>query len=449
MTAQYQLALSWVQSRGSAEDWFNLGVVLEGMRRWGACAGAFARAAQLRPEDHRAWCAAGWAMHRTGRHGEGADWLAMAIRLRPDDGLPHALLAQVLVTLEREGEALELGRRAVELSPGFDKLHLGYSFALSAVGRWLEAWEQYEHRFEKEIPEFRSRTQFFPLWRGERVDHLFIECEQGLGDTIFGLRWVYEAARRVPEVVLYVQKELWALVRSAAGLPANVSVYPMPRALPRADAWCPMLSLPVALDAAEYFDPGVTPYIRAVSRAEAEFVENTQIDWSQASLVAPGQGRDYSRFPLRVGLCWSGNPNHELAHWRDVPLAYLLPLAEIAGTEWHSLQVGPGAAQLGDLGAYGLIVDRGPEMTNFLDTAQIIAGLDLVVTVDTAVAHLAGAMGVPCWVMINDRGSDFRWGRRATETPWYRSWRLWRRGLGEDWAALVERVGAGLRELVG
>jgi len=158
---------------------------------------------------------------------------------------------------------------------------------------------------------------------------------------------------------------------------------------------------------------------------------------------------DRARRPYRVGIAWAGSPTHEQSHHRDCPLAYWLRLAEVPGVELHSLQVGEAAGQLTQLAAHGVVLDRGPELTNFLDTAKVIAGLDLVICVDTAVGHLAGAMGVPCWVLINQRGRDFRWGYEGEATGWYPSHRLVRRSLDEDWAVVMARVEGDLRRLVG
>ena len=150
---------------------------------------------------------------------------------------------------------------------------------------------------------------------------------------------------------------------------------------------------------------------------------------------------------MNVAIAWAGNPTHEQSHHRDVPLANFLPLSEVPGVRLHSVQVGEGASQFADLACYGLIEDRSPEITNFADTAKILAEMDLVISVDTAVAHLAGAMGVPVWMLVNRRGMDFRWPVEGETTAWYQSMRLFRRELGEDWAAVIWRVGEALRRL--
>lgn len=148
---------------------------------------------------------------------------------------------------------------------------------------------------------------------------------------------------------------------------------------------------------------------------------------------------------MKIGIVWAGSPTHEQAHHRDCPLAYWLRLAEVPGVELHSLQIGDAAQQIGELAAWGIIRDRAPEITNMLDTARIIAGLDLVICVDTAVAHLAGAMGKSVWMLVNQRGRDFRWEHEGETTRWYGSMRLFRRTLDEHWEDMMARVEAELR----
>jgi hypothetical protein len=187
-----------------------------------------------------------------------------------------------------------------------------------------------------------------------------------------------------------------------------------------------MMSLPAALERGEPFGE---PYI-----------DPPDPDWTIPRTL---------HHPLRkVAICWAGDPKHEQTVNRDCPLGEFLRLAEVPGVRLHSVQVGPGAARFGELGCWGLVEDRAPEITNFADTARILVEMDLVVTVDTSVGHLAGAMGVPCWVLVNRRGQDFRWGMEGETTGWYSGHRLFRRDIGESWGGVMGRVEAELRGLV-
>lgn len=420
----YQQAVSLAAQRGAAGDWFTLGCVLVDMRRWGSASGCFARVVAAEPGDARAWTNWGWCAHLLGDSGLAMERLRRAIELAPGEGHPRALLCQVLTALGEDG--VEAGRRGVELD-GQPVNHVGFALGLMAAGQWEEGWRENEWRFQYKIPEFLTRP--WRLWRGERVRHLYLEVEQGFGDTLFALRWVRLAAERVNRVSLYVQKEVYGLVMAmdVEWLPGNVFVYPLPRLLPgEVDAWCPLMSLPAALELGGPEDAGV--YLG--------------VDLGEKL----SRGERYGG--LRVGICWAGNPAHDNAHHRDCPLPYWLRLSEIAGVELHSLQAGAGAEQLADVGGYGLILDRGPELTNFLDTARVLAGLDLLITVDTAVGHLAGAMGVPCWLLLNRRGLDFRWPRDGERTEWYGRHRLFHRRFSEGWDDVMRRVEGELRARV-
>ncbi len=335
--------------------------------------------------------------------------LLAAQLLAPEDGLVETLLGQVYLVLGEDRVALRHARRGVLLAPDSAIAHVSLAFALFFGEEWDGGWREYEWRFQYRAEQYPVRPQ--PLWRGEVVDRLWVEAEQGLGDTIFGLRWLGAAAERVGRVSFFVQPELYSWVRGRVENLA-IDVLPLPRPVPAADAWCPLLSLPAAMGVGGPRMVGIYPPL------------------------ATGPYR-------KVGICWRGNPTHEQAHRRDVPLPYWLPLTENPAIELQSLQVG-GTAELAELGAMPLVWDRAPEITNFSDTAGVLGELDLLLTVDTAVAHLAGSLGVPTWLLVNQRGQDFRWGR-GEDTPWYPSVRLIRRGWDEDWSAVMRRVDAELR----
>lgn len=145
--------------------------------------------------------------------------------------------------------------------------------------------------------------------------------------------------------------------------------------------------------------------------------------------------------PRRVGLAWAGDPKHDNDAHRSMGLAEMLRLTEIDGIEFVSLQVGDrGTKEIDGLGAHALVRDMSAEIVDMRDTVRIVDGLDLVIAVDTAVVHLAGAMGVPCWLLANAMGKDWRWGRRDAGTPWYPSIRIYTRALDEQWKAVVLRV---------
>lgn len=415
----YQAVLTSVISRGLASDYYMLGCILAEQKRWGAAAGCFAQVVAREPENASALANYGWNLHLSGRTVDGGMALRESLAIL-DEGTANALMSQIMLTLGDADEALYRAQKGVELQTNALN-QMALAFAQAGVGDWRKAWETYESRFAYKIPEFLSRP--YRIWRGEDCDHLYLEGEQGGGDGIMALRWVAIAAERVRRITLLIHGPLYSLADSI-GLPSNVTVKPLPQAQPEADAWCPLLSLPVALDMPAPWFPG-------------EYV--------------PGLGTQVGvdlRY-LHIGIAWAGSPEHEQSHHRDCALPYLLRLTEVPGVKLHSLQVGPRAQDLSDAGAYGLILDRSAEITNYLDTAKVMSGLDMVISVDTSVAHLAGAMGQPVWMLMNERGKDFRWPLTGDTTPWYgETFRFFRRSLSEQWTDVVARVDAELRNRV-
>ena len=414
---QYRALVTGVATRGGADEYYLLGCYLNDTKQWGAAAGCFAKVVSAQPLNHRALCNLGWSWHLAGRSEEAVEALERSIALAPGEAMPRALLAQVLMVLGEDERALLEGMEAVRLGPQDALNHVAASFVLINAGDYRRGWQENEWRMPYKIPELFNRP--YRLWRGEWVEHLYLEAEQGSGDSIMAFRWVPEAAKRVGRITLFLQKELYGLAMEGAGFPENVSVFPLPRPLPAADAFSPLMSLPVAMEVGEVEPVG--PYLRVGERVERNKVVN-------------------------VGICWAGNVSHEQSHHRDIPLPYMLRLAEVGGVKLHSLQLGTGQEQFGQVAAYGLIEDRAPEILSFLDTAKImVTDLDLVISVDTSVAHLAGALGVPNWLLLNQRGRDFRYGSRGNRSRWYASQTVYRRQIDEDWGALIGRAALDLK----
>ena len=397
---------------------YRLGCALHDLRRWQAAGAAFARTLALDAAHGRALANLGWNLHLGGRSEEGLACLERAVEAVPFEGIPWMNLSLVRGTLGDDAGGLVAALRGVSAQPELAVAHVALAFALFFNGKWLAGFREYQQRFSYKIPEFLKRP--YPLWDGGQVNHLYLESEQGIGDSIMMLRYVDEARRRAERVTLYTQKELVGLCRETF---PEMRVEGLPGALPEADAWAPLMSLPVAL-AVE----GPGDYAPWVARP-----------WLKPPRLAGA--------PLRVGIAWGGNKTHEMAHHRDCPLVHFFRLCEVAGVEVHSLQVGEQAAELSALGAYGLFIDHAGEISDMGDTARLVGEMDLVLTVDTAVAHLAGSMGCPTWLLLNQRGLDFRYGRKGETTEWYPGMKLWRRGLHERWEDVMELVVDELRRV--
>ncbi len=269
-----------------------------------------------------------------------------------------------------------------------------------ALGDFRDGWKQYEYRWKKKhfVSERPSYPQ--PMWRGEKDLHgktIFLRAEQGLGDTIHFVRYVPLIAALGARVLLGVQPPLKAI---APTVPGVAQVFSDGDALPDFDLYCPLLSLPLAFETELATIPANIPYIRPYQERLAK--------WRGRM---PDSGR------LRVGICWAGTSMHLNDRNRSMPLERLGPLFSVPGLDFVSVQKEVSEAQAAILREHG-VVQLGQEFTDFADTAAVVAMLDLLITVDTSVAHLAGAMGKAV-AMLVPFSPDFRWLLDRTDSPWY------------------------------
>ena len=346
-------------------------------------------------------------------------------------GATKADLARGVAACEagRVAEAIGIFRDILAQDGDDLKASVALARALFMAEEWAQAWEAFDVRFRlMESPPSATRagpdgtSQEVPRWRGGAPPRrLLVLDEQGLGDTLQFIRFLPRLVAAGSEVVLVTHERLFDLVRSL-GIPLELR--PMGKAgrVERIDGWCPLLSLPGALGL-EGRDLAAAPpgYIKADSARIA----------SWAHLADPQL--------LRVGIAWQGNRAAPVDRGRSAPLGAFAPLAALPGVELVSLQRGDGAEQLSQAAFRRRVFDPGPDFDSgpqaFQDTAAVIMALDLVVTVDTSIAHLAGALGRPVWIALRRQGADWRWLSREFDTPWYPSARLYRQTSEGDWWA--------------
>jgi hypothetical protein len=283
----------------------------------------------------------------------------------------------------------------------------------------------YESRWDQPGAGRREFRQ--PMWIGEPLAgrRLLLHAEQGFGDSIQFIRYAREIAARGGEVVLECPAALVALLRTAPGVRAIVA---SGDPLPPCDFHLPMLSQPLVFQTTRENVPAETPYLFAES-GRREF-------WRQRL------GEDRRQY--RVGVAWAGNPHHRRSRQRDIALDALRPLFAVAGVDFCSLQIDHAT---GSSNRAPAIVDHTAALRDFADTAALISELDLVISVDTAVAHLAGALGRPVWTLL-PFVPDWRWGLEGDHTPWYPTMRLFRQAAPGDWRDVVERVREALGQIV-
>lgn len=346
------------------------------------------------------------------------------------DVAPLLALADEARAAGRVFEAIAALRSLRSLVPGDATVRAALARCLFQAGLWPEAWEAYEVRFDL-LPEAFPRVtrpgangpEPIPAWRGQgQPDSVLVMGEQGLGDTIQFARYLPLLVARGMRVHAVLDPRLHALLAPlAAGIDLRSSG--SAGSIPGVRAWLPLMGLPRALGLSPQQYRGRVPYLAADRDRRARM---------RARI---GEGG------LRIGIVWQGNPAAPVDHNRSAPLAAFAPLAAIPGVRLFSLQKGPGEEQEATFP-----LDRlGPEMDGgadwFLDTAAAIEALDLVVAVDTAVVHLAGALGRPVLMLMHGRQGDWRW-LHAEETPvWYPSLRLVRcPNGGADWQAAAARA---------
>jgi hypothetical protein len=293
-------------------------------------------------------------------------------------------------------------------------------------GEWLAGWPEYEWRLrDPAAPRLPAGPE--RRWQGEPLPGatLLIASEQGLGDTLQFVRYAALARQRVGSVVVECAPAVAGLISGCAGVDRVVL-----RGQPRGDfaAYVPLLSLPAVF--------GTT--VDNVSADAAYLSPSADRLAAWRDELAPVAGR-------RVGVAWQGNPAHRQDGRRSFPLAELAPLAQVPGVQLYSLQFGAGREQLA-LQPNWPIVDLANRLGDFAETAAIVSNLDLVVCCDSALAHLAGSLGVPVWVALSF-AADWRWLLGRTDTPWYPSMRLFRQRVGGDWGELFRRLADELRGL--
>ncbi|MFO1152568.1 MAG: tetratricopeptide repeat protein [Rhodospirillales bacterium] len=403
---------------------------------------AYEAALAADPDSAEALNNLGSTLQRAGRLDAAEAALRQAIGLRPGHPGQLANLGLVLRDQGRFDEAAACYDRALAADPQHATTRANRATLLLQQGRFAEGWAEYEWRWR--APGFTSSPRRFasPAWNGADPAGrtLLLHAEQGLGSAIQFVRYAPLVAGRGARVIVECPPPLVRLFRAslveAGGAVAGgvARVIPRGEPLPPFDAQAPLMSLPHLCRTTLATVPASIPYLRADPTAAAY--------WRQRLTAAAGSAA------LRVGLAWAGNPAHANDHNRSLPAAaaaLLAPLLALPGVRFVSLQVGDAAAMATatDLAALGLI-ERTDELHDFADTAALVSALDLVIAVDTAVAHLAGALGRPVW-LLTPPIPEWRWLLDRDDSPWYPSMRLFRQSTAGDWAGVIARVGSSLR----
>jgi tetratricopeptide (TPR) repeat protein len=379
------------------------------------------------------------ALRALGRHGEALAGCSAALRLDPSYADAHLNRGTTLSELGRDKEAFDAYQSCLTLNPGSAEAHYYSGTTLLAVGDLERGFERYEARTALRGPRQAEPAAAYPqpIWRGKTPldgKTILLHSEQGLGDTLQFCRYADQVKARGATVILHVEPTLKALLSTLKGAD-QVVAHGEP--LPQADLRAPFMSLAHAFRTTLHTVPAEVPYLTA-----------------EPDKVAAWEQRLGPKTRPRVGLVWSGGVpagRRELLR-RNAPLAMLAPLGG-ADVDFISLQKGEAAErELAELTAAGwdgpALRDVADGLHDFSDTAALVQTLDLVIAVDTSVAHLAGALGKPVWI-LNRFDNCWRWLRDRSDSPWYPTARLFRQKTFGDWAPVMQETAAALRAFAG
>ena len=381
------------------------------------------------PDNAEAVNMTGILMHTEGRFSEAIEAFERAEALGSRAAVSNR--GNSLLDLGKMDEALRAQEMAAELDPHGAGAQYNLALVQLRLGDWERGWAGYEARWR--FREVHRTPMVFrqPRWQGEplRGRRILLHAEQGLGDAIQFCRYAQLVAARGGEMILQVHEpverlmySLWVVQVGRAQV-AQLGIVP-----PEFDLECPLMSLPALFETTVATVPWLGPYLGAEPGLTAE----------QEAKLGPVDGG-----LLRVGVAWAGNPRYRADCRRSMKLATLLPLLRMNGIFWVSLQKGEAAEQVKELPEDLFVVDGSSGDKNLAETAGLVAMLDLVITTDTCIAHLAGAMGKPVWIMLPHL-ADWRWMEKVETTPWYPTARLFRQKSPGDWAEVLERVSAEL-----
>jgi tetratricopeptide (TPR) repeat protein len=448
----------------SAHFAFNLGRALEKADQKEAALAEYRASAALGPDDLNTRIHLGRLLRKLSQHAEAATCFEYVIAREPDNVLALFELGCAYDAMHRYEEAIAIYARAAQLKPDSAGIVNNHAFALTSLARYDEAEIYYRRALEvnPELPESAFQLgmlllrredydEGWPLfekrkvttlgkpnyrklpcleWQGEPLagKRFVIVREQGVGDQIQFLRYAARLAEMGAQVDAWVAPELASLATTVPGVARVLDAMPGDETLASDyDYWCDVMSLPLKFPGRPIY--AATPYMHG------DIVQRTA--WRTRVNVLAGAAR------RRIGLVWAGNPLHHFDKFRSISLATLEPLAAQPGNAWFAIQKGPAAAQLADVTRSWPIDALGDDLNDFSSTAALIQALDLVITVDTSVAHLAGALGKPVWVLLAEQ-PDWRWGKGRTDSAWYPSARVFRQTKLGDWSNVVAELQAAL-----
>jgi len=402
----------------SPEALNNLGNAWRDLGRASEAISAFRGALELLPYSPEVHNNLGCVLLTQGMLTEAEASFRRALKCWPDYLEASCNLGSALYAIGDWDQALALQTQVLQRRPDFMPAHWETAMILLARGQYEAGWREYEWRWKNPDPRvgFRLPT---PRWDGAALNGktIVLHTEQGLGDAIQFARFIPMVAQRGGRIILVCRRELFHLLRNMDGLH---QCFADDEPLPPHDLHCPIGSLPMVLGITLQNLPAKVPYVQADAALASQ--------WGQRIAGKPGR---------KIGLAWAGRPDHPNDLQRSFPLATLAPLGNAPGVTFFSLQKGGASAQTAN--APFDVMDWTGDLKDFADTAALIANLDLVISADTVVVHLAGAMGKPVWVLL-PLVPDWRWMLDRQDCPWYPTMRLFRQSRRGDWQLPLRQI---------
>lgn len=412
------------------EGWYWYGNANVDLNLRPAAVAAWRRTLELEPNDVNALSNLGHSLHHLGRNDEARAVIKRVLEIDENNAHAWCNLSIIQSVDGHLADSLICARKAFKLDQ-----HPVMEFALAHAhlyaGNWAEGLKHYKSRYAYKLQRFL--TYPYPMWDGEdaKEKRILVLQEHGMGDAISFLRFVPLAALHADTIELQVVPEL---VRFAAMMLRgceNVVVGPLTQDLPAADYWCGLTDLPVALalDDAE---------IAAATMPEFPYVSlGATVPWK-----VPGRN-------FHIGIAWAGNPDNAVDVWRSIEIEQFLDLYRVPGVQLYSLQVGPRAQDIHDRGCVSLVRDLSPYIRDVAETTAIVRDLDLVITVESALRHVCGALNVECWVPYARNGGDWRMGRDRKHPLWDYSTRIFKQGKDATWQPVFDSIVDALGRRIG
>jgi len=412
-----------------AQAYCNRGHALEEMKSFDDALASYDTALIFDPQNAEFHANRANILHGLRRYDEALRSLSMALSLRPDYAAFHYNYGNMLFELRRYDDAFAAFTKALALEPDLAIAHYNEGFSRLLLGDTERGWKKYEYRWE--LPENLGTKRNFPqpVWLGDSLINgktILIHAEQGFGDTLMACRYVPLVAALGARVVLEVQP---ALVRLMEGLEGISTLIARGEVLPQFDVHCPIMSLPLAFRTRLETIPIEVPYLR---------IPKEHVDHWRSKLGDNG---------FKIGIAWAGNPTFKKDPDRSITLKNILPICSVQEARYFSIQKDLRGGDAEILSANPQITPLGNELNDFLDTAAAMMSLDLIISSDTSIVNLAGALGRPVWVLLSFN-PDWRWLLDRTDSPWYPTARLFRQRKSGDWSPVVDEARAGLEKLL-